>query len=325
MIHITNGDCAAGVIRETDIAGPVIPWRDVLHEGPVPDGLSLDELRAVRARFIAVAGWGAFDAVLADLEARDGALAESRNHDEVVLWFEHDLYDQLQLLQLLDWFAGPDAGRARVSLVCGAEYLGSSSPARLRERFPSRHPVSDAQLVLAREAWAAFRSPDPTALTDLVTADTSALPFLRRAIVRHLQQFPSVTAGLSRSEAQALAAIRRGAVRPSEIYAASHRDQEEAIFLGDVVFAWYVEGLSRVPEPLVAWSDGERIAAPRSPDDARAFWDREVRLTEAGRRVLDGEADRVQLNGIDRWLGGAHLRSPSCWRWDDAAQRLRGG
>jgi hypothetical protein len=39
-----------------------------------------------------------------------------------------------------------------------------------------------------------------------------------------------------------------------------------------------------------------------------------------GRRGLSGEADRVELLGIDRWLGGTHLRPGHVWRWDPAAR-----
>jgi hypothetical protein len=65
MLHITNGDSAAEVIRRAGVQGDVLPWRDVLHEGPVPQGLSLEELLGVRARFIAAAGWASFDDALA--------------------------------------------------------------------------------------------------------------------------------------------------------------------------------------------------------------------------------------------------------------------
>jgi hypothetical protein len=40
-------------------------------------------------------------------------------------------------------------------------------------------------------------------------------------------------------------------------------------------------------------------------------------LTDSGRAVLDGRADRVELLGFDRWLGGLHLRAgDALWRWD---------
>jgi hypothetical protein len=323
-LHITNGDGAASVIRRAGLAEAALPWRDVLHEGPVPSGLSLDELRLVRARFIAEACWGALDDVLARFAARDHALAGSLAHAEVVLWFEHDLYDQLQLLQLLDWFAARDLGATRLSLICGAEYLGSSTPDRLRERFPGREPISAAQLEQARTAWAAFRSPDPRALANLLGQGTSALPFLGGALRRHLQEFPSVANGLSRSEAQALEAIARGVTRLGDLYVAAHHEREEAVFLGDTVFASYIGILSQLREPLVGSADGRSLAVPRDEASSAGFWNRHVALTEAGWSVLEGRADRVAINGIDRWLGGVHLHGQRVrWRWDDQAQRLR--
>jgi hypothetical protein len=74
-------------------------------------------------------------------------LAESLGQDEIVFWFEHDLYDQLQLIPILDWYAQQDMGRTKLTLICAAEYLGPSTVERLRERYPERQPVSGAQLV----------------------------------------------------------------------------------------------------------------------------------------------------------------------------------
>src|SRR5687767_9453549 len=105
MLHVTNGDSAAERIRAAGVDGTILPWRDVLHEGPVPAGLPLERLSAVRAEFLASAGAGAPEAVRRDFAERDRTLMAAAREDEVVLWFEHDLYDQLQLIQLLDWFA----------------------------------------------------------------------------------------------------------------------------------------------------------------------------------------------------------------------------
>jgi hypothetical protein len=33
----------------------------------------------------------------------------------------------------------------------------------------------------------------------------------------------------------------------------------------------------------------------------------ELRVTKAGERVLDGKANRVELLGIDRWVGGTRV------------------
>jgi hypothetical protein len=317
MLHVTNGDSAAGVIRASGVEGDVIAWRDVLHEGPVPARLPMEELSGVRARFIAERGWGTAGEAARSFRERDAALAALSEHDELVLWFEHDLYDQLQLLQVLDWLGDHDAGATRVTMVVGDEYLGLSTPGRLAQRFAARAEVSEAQVELAEDAWNAFRSPDPTAIESFLAHDDGAtLPYLAPALRRHLEQFPSARNGLSRSEQQALEAIDGGAATVRDAYLQSHHRREEPIWLGDSTFAAYLEDLARGGHPLVALGDGD------AADPASALA-RTVALTDAGREVLAGRADRARLNGIDRWLGGVHLRGRDlAWRWDTDAGRL---
>ena len=36
---------------------------------------------------------------------RDQQLKTSSDYDKVIIWFEHDFLDQLQILQVLDWFS----------------------------------------------------------------------------------------------------------------------------------------------------------------------------------------------------------------------------
>ena len=108
MLHITNGDSVAGTLREAGFGPDIVAWRDVLHEGPVPADLPPAELSQIRTRFLCDSGWGSPVEVNAHFAERDEALRGAADHDEAVLWFEHDLYDQLQLA------AGPGlACRAR--------------------------------------------------------------------------------------------------------------------------------------------------------------------------------------------------------------------
>src|SRR5262245_26711672 len=103
MLHITNGDSVIMSFKDGQIPGTYMAWKDVLHDGPVPRRDSLEALSDVRAAFLADAfgGGEGYEAARAEFAQRDGALASFADHDEVVLWFEHDLYDQLQLLQIL--------------------------------------------------------------------------------------------------------------------------------------------------------------------------------------------------------------------------------
>jgi hypothetical protein len=318
MLHITNGDSVAGTLREAGFGPDIVAWRDVLHEGPVPADLPLAELSPLRARFICASGWGLPAEVDAHFAERDEALRGAPDHDEAVLWFEHDLYDQLQLAQVLDWFAAQGLHGTRLSLICNAEYLGSLTADELQVRFPQRNPVSGQQLNLGRDVWSAFRSPDPRSLLPFLGDRSASLPFLAATIRRHLQQFPDALTGLSRSESQALAAIDAGHVQARQAYFASHHQLKDAVFLGDTIFASYIAGMSQEQSPLVLKRNGDGLVAPSDAAQAADFWDSDLVLTNAGRAVLGGIEDRVLVNGIDRWLGGVHLHPGNVWRWHEA-------
>lgn len=317
-LHITNGDSVAGSLRQTGIAGEILPWRDILHEGPVPSGLSPGQLSEARARFIADQGWGDYEAVLRDFATRDRTLAGWRRFDEIVLWFEHDLYDQLQLAQLFDVFATeqPEPGRLRlvsVEAYVGQENffgLGSISSRELATLYEPRQSVTREQLELGRSAWQAFRSPDPTAITrwleDRRQELQAALPYMAPALVRHLEQFPWMDNGLGRTERQILADVAAGLERPVDVFAHDH-EHEESAFLGDTTFFSYIQRLASGARPLLA---------SEAPPEDKSWLVAPLELTDDGKRVVGGTRDQVSLNGIDRWLGGVHLTSGSLWRWN---------
>ena len=326
MLHITNGDTAVATLRRAGIPGDMLPWNDVLHEGPVPAGLDLEALSARRSRFISEQGWGPPDEVARSFAERDAMLADSDGRDEVVLWFEHDLFDQLQLIQLLDWFAQRPSRRARLSMVSTSTYLGKLAPDRADELFASRQTVTQGQLALGQSAWAAYRSPDPLAIQQLMQLDTSSLPWLHGALERHLEEFPSVGHGLSRSERQAVETVAAGPRSLRDAFVSSHHEREERIFLGDWVFAQYLERLSGSRAPLLRREDGGAIAAREAPQQGDQFWEGRIAITDAGRDVLAGRRDWIAMNGIDRWLGGVHLDGDRAqWRWDAGRHSLVAG
>ncbi|MGQ0543768.1 MAG: DUF1835 domain-containing protein [Betaproteobacteria bacterium] len=185
MPHVTNGDSAGSALEGAGFRDPILPWRDVLHEGPVRTGLSLEQLSEERAHFIAEAGWGPLAQVREGFRERDRTLRETASHDEVVLWFEHDLYDQLQLIQVLDRSA--EKPHPRLTMICEAEYVGTMRPARVRELYPSRRPVTRGQFREACEAWKAFTAADPRGM---LPAAQGELPFLRAALRRQFEEYP---------------------------------------------------------------------------------------------------------------------------------------
>jgi hypothetical protein len=322
MLHLTNGDSVVPGIEATGVGGEILPWRDVLHEGPVPAGLGPAELRAVRARFLSDCGWGSVEAIEAEMRARDERLAAAlASHEPVVLWFEHDLFDQLQLIQILSVVHGG----ADVEAILADRFLGAMEADELAALWPARAPVSRAQLALAGHAWDAVRAPDPEAIEALLTTHTAALPHLRAALRRHLEELPGVGDGLGRIERQALEALAAGARTPHAVFLATQR-AEEAPFLGDTWMWSRLYELGQGERRLVQTTDAAPLDPPPPLSGADGFPRRELQLTDAGRAVLAGEADRAALLPLDRWVGGIHVTGPEpAWRWDRAIGRAVGG
>ena len=291
MLHLTNGESAGESLRRSGVPGRVISWQDVLHEGPVPAGLTLEGMSDVRARFLAHSDPGSFPAVAASFAERDAALRSARH---VVLWFEHDLYDQLQLLQILATLS--DQPGTAVEMICIDAFpgvvpfygLGQLTPLQLASLWPKRQPVTAEQRSLGARAWQAFTSPDPGAVRQLLATDLGALPFLGNALRRLLEEYPAPPTGLGRTERQLLQAIARGVRSFAELFAANAA-AEEASFMGDTTVESRLQALIRARTPLV------------TPEP--------YTLTAAGQRVLAGEVDARQLNGIDRWIGGVRWKA----------------
>src|SRR5689334_15672387 len=187
MLHITNGESVVQLFKDGGIPGLYLSWDDPLHDGPVPAAASLPELSDIRARALAGFGWGGYDEIRGRFSERDRALDGFRGHDETVLWFEHDLYDQLQLVQLLDWFSRQDIVATRLSLVQAGENLGELDGDRLAALLPTRTPVTVRQLEIGRDTWQAFCAPDPAALVEIAGRGDRAMPFLAAALQRLLE------------------------------------------------------------------------------------------------------------------------------------------
>ncbi len=301
-LHVCNGDAVVYLFKKAGLLGTHVAWRDVLHEGPVPPG-PLEATSAVRVRYLIERRLGRPIKIFRDFEQRDASLRSADRASEVVLWFEHDLFDQLQLLQILVTLDEMRLEPGRVSLVQTDEYLGSMTVEELSALYPRRKLVTAATISAARRAWAAFTGDDPRALFELTKTQAIGLPHMRAALTRLCEEFPWVRDGLSRAERGALQAVAHGRGRIEELFRRA-QGREEASFMGQRAFAALVREMGAEPAPLIEEEEGAAVA------------------TALGRRVLAGDANWLESRPIDRWIGGMHLEEHGCARWNDETAAL---
>jgi hypothetical protein len=289
--------------RKAGITGTHVAWRDVLHEGPVPPNASLEETSAVRERYLASRGYGNPIRIIADLQRRDALLGRAAEFEEVILWFEHDLYDQLQLLQILTVLEEQKLEPGRIALVQIDHYLGMMTADEISPLLARRRTVTAAIFQSARRAWNRFTAASAAELDRAAGEDAIGLPFLRTALKRLCEEYPWRRDGLSRSQRQALEAVAQGPARVDELFRRSQA-REEAPFLGDAAFAKILDDLRASQGPLIEGEEGDLVPSA------------------LGRRILAGDADWLESVPLDRWIGGVHLTATQPVRWDDDAGRL---
>lgn len=321
-LHISNGDSTD--LPGTGLARRIVYWRDALHEGPVP-AVGREELRQVRAAFLIQAHADDHAEGLRMFQERDAALEANRG-GEYVLWFEADLYDQLQIVEILARLAELEVPAGRITLICIGEHpgiarfggLGQLRPEQLRE-LPATKAcarLTPAALDLATGAWAAFRASTPDGLSAIAATRSGELRFLGEAFERLSREYPSTRDGLSLTERRVLAATADAAQQATagDVFVRVSA-REARPYLGDTWCFAAMDRLARPPHPLLdIW-----------PADAPVERTTLLRLTATGARVLAGEEDHVTLNGVDRWIGGVHLSGRDVrWRWDEGREALTG-
>lgn len=322
-LHITNGDGAANLIKESQkIKGDVLPWRDPMHHGPFPVSNDLDIISETRSRYLSGPGI-AYEENKRGFQLRDDHLRAAPQYDEIILWFEHDLLDQLQILQLLDWFSGIDLQHTKLMMICIGEFpdfknfrgLGQLNLKQIESLLDKRQTVTQEQLNLAKIGWEIFRTEQPNVMVEFIKGDCSALPFLTPCLLRYFEEFPWVCDGLTRSERQIIEIIGSGIIEPGLIF---HKtmEMEKYLFTGDWRIFSHISELCNAG--LLLSSPYEVFRCPPHVNISKEdFLKQEITLSDTAKGVLSGEVTAFDIIKRDEWLGSIHLKAGQpMWAWD---------
>jgi hypothetical protein len=255
-----------------------------------------------RTRFVAAHYGADLQHVRLRLGAEYAALNGLDRFDRVLLWFEHDLWDQAALIRVLGLLAGRRGLSGKLFLVPadGQRPFAALGDAELAALQPA--PLSPLQIEAGAEAWAAFAAEDPRAL-DALWRRALPLPHLAPALRRHLQDLPWTTDGLSLTERRLLQAVAGGAGDLSAAFT--------ALLAADPVF--------QVTDLIVRDHHARLSDGPRRPIARGEPWrlspqgEALLRLSPQGEASLRNEARHVPAA---RFQGGVAVGPDGPWRWD---------
>ncbi|GAB4374811.1 MAG: DUF1835 domain-containing protein [Elainellaceae cyanobacterium] len=321
-LHIRCGSDIQHKLAIAGFSGDFLEFADPYCQGPVPACSDQSEFLAVRANFIAQAYQIERKDAQRRLEQEYDRLHQSDRYRRVVLWFEHDAYDQLILAYILHYFATASARPAVIELICVNAFpgiqpfigLGQLPPEALRTLWPQRQPITSKHLQLGDRVWRALTAASPAQLARIAQSGTPALPAMARALQRHLQELPWRQDGLSLTQRLTLELlVEQETLTGGQLFRLLTTHREPLPYLGDTMY-WHV--LSDLQQ--TASAPFEILSETASLPWAK----RRLRLNSTGQALLARQVHWLQLTPLDRWVGGIHLNDRQrVWLWDEVRQQ----
>lgn len=303
-LHILNGDAITGAMDQAGITGERMVWREMLSDGPSIVEMGTPQFFALRMQFFMeeyeVSAEKYQELTISEFEKLDAAFDST---EEFVLWFEYDLFCQVNMLACLAWFAKQDLTDKKISLICLGEFpgydrligLGELDAQHYPKLFRERRPLRDLDIGFAVNAWKSWCSVNPRDMIDAVDLCPPAFPYLKLAFHQHRGRFPSSTNGLNVIENKFLSWIAEGANSRREVVKRA-LTRGNIFGFGDMQYFNYLEHLN----PLLAETEEGLILNPE------------------GEAVLAGKRS-FQSKRKEFFMGGANVRK---YRWNPGVKQL---
>ncbi|MCU6792144.1 sigma-70 family RNA polymerase sigma factor [Paenibacillus sp. WQ 127069] len=328
MLHIVNGDFVGDKLRKGNIRGDILVWREVYPVGPVFVEMGEPIQRSTRVEYLEKTMGIPADDYVTNCKSQEQILQNFHKYDEVVLWFEHDLFDQLMLSFLLHWFSRRTLGHTKLNLLCIGDYpgidlfrgLGQLTTKQLETLSGTWQRIGQKELETGRRIWEAYASPDIERHVELLHEDTSELPFAHAAFELHLSRLPSAMNGLGIVEQTILELIRHGVNTPRELFK-EIGNRLSGLGMGDLEFWYRLRNMSERPNALLEIRGSHTFPDYRKKTTP-SFENCDISLTEVGMEVAVGVKDWVKVKGMNEWYGGLRLYGDLTWRWDPERKRL---
>lgn len=298
-VHVLNGDATLTLFRQSEVPGEVVICREMMCEGKVKYTKDLTEFFASRAKHLeyhyGIDKQTYYTNVVQELEKLD---LSGSSADEIILWFEYDLFCQINMLFILHYIASQLPSHPPISI---ANLPHHALPQELPKVFEQRIRLQPADLTWAADVWDAWCLRTPQVLETISKLSPGNLTFLPAAIIAHLQRFPDVNTGLSTIEQYFLLRLALGSYRWYDLYMLFW-DELEIYGFGNFQLDILIHRMVR--------------AGVIEEEDQM------LKITSLGKEILEEEENYLDyVSQAHRWLGGVRLEGTP-WRWDPAIKAL---
>ena len=291
FLHITNGDSTTQYLQKLNFKGEIITWREMLCEGKTTTDVGSENFWKTRFDFFQNS-YKVTKKKFIDFTVKEYRnLCNQKQQEEIVLWFEYDLFCQVNMLAVISWLKRHRKGR-KVSLVCSGKIegsdklygLGELSPSQLKEHYKNRVELTLDDIEYADYIWQLYCSDSPLRLEAVYQFNPmSPFVYLQDALKAHLKRFPSIENGLNLVENNILKTANQNTLDSKNQLIGSLLRQQNDYGYGDMQYFNKTDSL-------------KKLFSSFTP----------VRLNKTGKKVLENQMNYyAQLRSDFSYLGGA--------------------
>lgn len=290
QLHITNGDSFTQKLKTLKLKGDIITWREMLCEGKTETNVGSESFWKTRFDFLhknyKVSKSWFVEKTLKEYRS----LCNHKQQDQIILWFEYDLFCQINMLAVLSWLK-KHRRYAEIYLVCSGDEdetnrlyrLNDLSDEQLLNSYENKVKLSQNDIEYADYVWQLYCSDNPIRLENLIGFDNYQFDYLSDAIKVHLRRFPTIKNGLNELENRVLE------------FSLHQKPKSKKELLGKLIENQGFYGFGD--------TQYERVISSLRPLFS-SF--NPVRLTAKGKQILDGQTNYYsQIRDSEDYLGGA--------------------
>ncbi|HUH28059.1 DUF1835 domain-containing protein [Gelidibacter sp.] len=208
VLHITNGINLTDYLNELKIEGDFLTWQEMLCEGPTSEEIETEEFFNLRKEFLL--DFYDIEIVEAELLSELDVLNHTDQFEEIVLWFEYDLFCHINLMAIINLLKQKKI-EVPLYLVCSGRVKGEKdlkaladlNPDQLRNEYENKIKLSEEDVELMSSLWRIYCGKDHNLFKPFIV-QKSSFPYLSNCLKAHLERFPDSKTGLSTLETHTL-------------------------------------------------------------------------------------------------------------------------
>lgn len=290
QLHITNGDSFTQKLKTLKLKGEIITWREMLCEGKTETNVGSESFWKTRFDFLhknyKVSKSWFVEKTLKEYRS----LCNHKQQDQIILWFEYDLFCQINMLAVLSWLK-KHRRYAEIYLVCSGDEdetnrlyrLNDLSDEQLLNSYENKLKLSQNDVEYADYVWQLYCSDNPIRLENLIDFDNYQFDYLSDAIKVHLRRFPTIKNGLNELENRVLEFSLQQKPKSKKELLSSLIQNQGFYGFGDTQYERVITNL----RPLFSSFNP-------------------VRLSRKGKEILEGKTNYYsQIRDNEDYLGGA--------------------